>query len=278
MQSLLVRRRPYLPASCTRVVRFTRPFLGPENVTTGATSCSSRNLSTSNSTTTPEEHKRQKQELKEEREQLRQQAAALTRSLYRLCMRSVRIIRLGNAHDEKDFQQREQDRLAPKKKDVRLSMLSMLPPVDRKDELRSRAEYYMQYTRENFVQESDCLVTDDWKKDHVSRYLFHLKRGDEHRKWLLMDMQFTDEYQHSFDMEGADQFEERAFAHVQKIQDQIEATLRPELRQHFRQESEEKTNSYTNNSATAADDDDDGFFNDNDDDDDTPPEWYSRKP
>jgi hypothetical protein len=36
---------------------------------------------------------------------------------------------ISNEHDEKDFHEREQDRLEPKqKKDVRLSMLSMLPP------------------------------------------------------------------------------------------------------------------------------------------------------
>jgi hypothetical protein len=50
------------------------------------------------------------------------------RDLYIALVRSVRAIRLGNEHDEKDFHEREQDRLEPKqKKDVRLSMLSMLP-------------------------------------------------------------------------------------------------------------------------------------------------------
>jgi hypothetical protein len=43
-------------------------------------------------------------------------------------MRSVRAIRLGNEHDEKDFHEREQDRLEPKqKKDVRLSMFDAAP-------------------------------------------------------------------------------------------------------------------------------------------------------
>jgi hypothetical protein len=83
-----------------------------------------------------EEQKRQKQAMRQERERLLQDAGTLSRSIYRTCMRSVRAIRLGNEHDEKDFQEREQDRLEPKKKkDVRLSMLSMLPPVDREDEL-----------------------------------------------------------------------------------------------------------------------------------------------
>jgi hypothetical protein len=82
------------------------------------------------------EQKRQKQTMRQEKERLLQVSGHLSRSLYRTGMRSVRAIRLGNEHDEKDFREREQDRLEPKeKKDVRLSMLSMLPPVDREDEL-----------------------------------------------------------------------------------------------------------------------------------------------
>lgn len=82
-----------------------------------------------------EEQKKQKQEMNHERERLVQEAKVLTLSLYRTCVRSVRALRRGNEYDEKDFQEREQERLEPQKKDVRLSMLSMLPPVDRDDEL-----------------------------------------------------------------------------------------------------------------------------------------------
>jgi hypothetical protein len=83
-----------------------------------------------------EKQKMQKQAMRQERERLLEAAGALSRSVYRTCMRSVGAIRFGNEHDEKDFHEREQDRLEPKeKKDVRLSMLSMLPPVDREDEL-----------------------------------------------------------------------------------------------------------------------------------------------
>jgi hypothetical protein len=48
------------------------------------------------------------------------------------------------------------------------------------------------------------LAVDDWQPQHIARYLFHLKRGDEHRKWLLKDMQFQDEYQNAFDHEQVD--------------------------------------------------------------------------
>jgi hypothetical protein len=134
---------------------------------------------------------------------------------------------------------------------------------------RSRAEYYMQYARENFVQESDCLAVDDWQQQHVARYLFHLKRGDEHRKWLLKDMQFLDEYQNAFDHQQVDRFEERALAFIQKTRDQKEASLSPEIREQLRRQSD------GNNTKHDDGDDDDGFF-DEDDDDDRPPEWYAK--
>jgi hypothetical protein len=127
----------------------------------------------------------------------------------------------------------------------------------------------MQYARENFVQESDCLAVDDWQQQHVARYLFHLKRGDEHRKWLMKDMKFPDEYHRAFDLEQVNRFEERALAFAKKIQDQKEATLRPELREHLRQQSDGDTTNH-------GDDEDDDFFDEDDDDDDSPPEWYTR--
>ena len=75
--------------------------------------------------------------------ELRKEAAFLTKSLYRICLRSVRLIRPGNEHDEEEFERREKKRLedenSPRKDDdVRMGMFSMLPPVDREDELRSR--------------------------------------------------------------------------------------------------------------------------------------------
>lgn len=77
------------------------------------------------------------------REELRQEASFLTKSLYRICLRSVRLIRPGNEHDVQEFEQREKERIEEERgprneEDVRLGMFSMLPPVDREDELRSR--------------------------------------------------------------------------------------------------------------------------------------------
>lgn len=140
------------------------------------------------------------------------EASALSRSLYRLCLRSVRVIRKGNDNDEKEFVERERKRLEQPKSssgDARLSFLSMLPPVDRTDELRSRAEYYTQYARELFVQESDCLPAkpSEWSDQHVARYVHHLRTGNEHRKWLLSDMKFDDAFSISFDRARVDRFE-----------------------------------------------------------------------
>jgi hypothetical protein len=128
----------------------------------------------------------------------------------------------------------------------------------------------MQYLRENFIQESDCLAVEDLKAQHIGRYLFHLKRGDEHRKWLLKDMQFQDEYQNAFDFEKVDRFEERALAFIQKTKDQKEANLSPEIRKHLREQSDENTETHNDG------DDDDDFFDEDDDDDDEPPEWYTK--
>jgi hypothetical protein len=167
------------------------------------------------------------------RQEILQEAAALSRSLYRTCFRSARYIRKGNAHDEQEFQQREEHSLETplslkRKGDARLGMLSMLPPVDREDELRSRSEYYLQYMRENFVAERDCLATNNNNNDddvclfdnrHFARYLYHLRKGNEHRMWLLHDMKFDhDPYSDRFDTKRVDRLEARATTFFKELQ------------------------------------------------------------
>jgi hypothetical protein len=129
----------------------------------------------------------------------------------------------------------------------------MLPPVDREDELRSRAEYYTQYARELFVQESDCLPhTTEWTEQHITRYLHHLRRGDEHRRWLLADMKFEDPFRKSFDHRRVDMFERDALGFVNRFQ---HSTV-PE----------------------SSDNEEDPFDDDSDDDDESPglPLWYKN--
>ncbi|GKY93158.1 hypothetical protein MPSEU_000283800 [Mayamaea pseudoterrestris] len=188
--------------------------------------------------------------------QLLDDASTLSRSLYRRCFRSIRYIRHGNIHDEEEFKKRENERLQKfdDRSDPRLSMLSMLPPVNRSDELRSRAEYYQQYTRENFVQESDCLDHKPLRQGHLDRFVHLLRRGDDHRKWLLRDMKFDDPYpveELAITSNRINELEERAKALILK--------------------SEGVTAS-----SQEDDDDHDAFWEDDDDEHETQglPDWY----
>lgn len=162
------------------------------------------------------------------RKELRDEAAFLTKSLYRLCLRSVCLIRPGNEHDEAEFGERERQRLedenSPRRDDdSRMGTFSILPPVDRDDELRSRAEYYHQFARENLFQETDCLPLGDKElaplhEQDVQRFTFLLKKGDSDRHWLLQDMEFPDPYKKSFPKDMAKQFEAKALAYIQERQ------------------------------------------------------------
>lgn len=145
------------------------------------------------------------------RKQVLDEAAAMTRSLYRLCMRSVKLIRRGNDADRAEFAAREQkqlDDMAQVSQDERLSgIISMLPPVEPDAELRARSEYYSQYTAENFFAESDCLLVHDDDDNGMrvpdqaqfARYFYHLRKGEKDRQWLLQDMKFDDPYRLDLD-------------------------------------------------------------------------------
>ena len=41
--------------------------------------------------------------------------------------------------------------------------------------------------REEFNQESDCLEANPWMEEHVERYLYFIKGGEEKRCWILND-------------------------------------------------------------------------------------------
>mmetsp|Transcript_19220 Transcript_19220/g.24746 ORF Transcript_19220/g.24746 Transcript_19220/m.24746 type:complete len:310 (+) Transcript_19220:162-1091(+) len=159
---------------------------------------------------------------KQERQEILFEAAYLTRSLYRVCLKSTRFILKGNEHDEQEFQKIEKRRMQSSSsnndsaagaagggmnRDPRLSMLSMVPPVNRPAELQARTEYYHQFTQENFIGELDCLLTDD--QGHYDRYFSFLKQGEVRRKWLLKDMKFQDPYSDIFDSKRIGQLEKR---------------------------------------------------------------------
>jgi hypothetical protein len=138
------------------------------------------------------------------REDLLHLAASLTKSLYRRCLRSVKVIRWGNEFDEKEFARREEEYRNPKRSG---GILSMAPPPNKEDELRSRAEYYHSYAREYFTQESDCLDNDPLQERDIRRYLYYLRKGDKDRKWLLADMMFPDPCKDSVDLTQITKFE-----------------------------------------------------------------------
>lgn len=150
------------------------------------------------------------------RSDLVEEAGALTRSLYRLCLRSVKVIRYGNEFDEKEFQKREEEFANPTP-----GVFSMAPPPNREDELRSRAEYYQSYTREYFIQESDCLDNDPLHERDIRRYLYYLRKGEKDRKWLLGDMLFPDPYKTDFDLERVERFEAMVKAYLGEDEDEV---------------------------------------------------------
>lgn len=198
--------------------------------------------------------------LNEERRNLVNGARELMLSLHRTCVHSARVTRHGNEHDEKEFQERQRKRLERDiETDVRLGMLSMLPPVDREDELRSRCEHYLQHARENFMQEPDCLVHDEWSEQHIYRYLHHLRRGEEHRKWLLRDMKFEDPCRDSFDNERVERLEKRAISYISKLSELKLEELSPEVKECYLSHQKDNRELLDGNR-----DDDDGFWDDDD--------------
>mmetsp|Transcript_13019 Transcript_13019/g.32867 ORF Transcript_13019/g.32867 Transcript_13019/m.32867 type:complete len:237 (+) Transcript_13019:122-832(+) len=180
------------------------------------------------------------------REDLLEEAEFLTKSLYRTCLRSVRLIRWGNEFDEKEFQRREEEFQNPTAGGV----MSMAPPPNKEDELRSRAEYYHSYAREYFTQESDCLDNDPLQERDVKRYLYYLRKGEKDRKWLLGDMMFPDPYKNSLDKERVNQFE----AMFQK----------------YLNEDEEEPESNNQDDSSSTSNISDGFIEDED------PEWFQK--
>jgi len=199
------------------------------------------------------------QHLRKEQTLLVQEAGKLSRSLYRTCVRSVRLIRHGNEHDEKEFEAMEERRIEGfSGKSPRMGMLSMLPPVDREDELRSRAEYYLQYLRENFVQESDSLDFSVLGEQHWRRFLHHLRRGNEHRRWLLQDMKFEDKYEDSWSEDRITDFQARTMDYTRRVREMRNST-QPK---------------HVLDKDAHADEDDDGFWSDDEEEPSGHPEWY----
>jgi hypothetical protein len=151
-----------------------------------------------------------------------------------------------------------------------------LPPVDRVDELRSRAAYYQQYAREHFVQESDCFK-DEWQDFHLARYLHLLRRGEEQRQWLLADMKFPDPFagrlesgdtQHAATSERIGIFEQRARQYIQNAKlYRMKKKLSPAEFDMYLQHLDKNTDAPTNDRSHGENEGDDGWSTDEDEDD-----------
>ena len=164
-----------------------------------------------------------KAEMDAEKTVLLEEAAFLTRSLYRRCLRGVNILRPGNEHDEAEFLEREKKQKEEEEEMFSSSSMSfsmsMALPVDRENELSSRANYYTNWARENIEQESDCFDNYPWRWEELERYVFFYKRGEEQRRWILRDYKFEDPHSETFDEDRVDRFAERVSEHIAKLND-----------------------------------------------------------
>ena len=166
------------------------------------------------------EEKEKKERLRE-RQYLLEEAKAMTKSHYRRCLRCVDIIRPGNDHDEAEFQAREKLELE-KDTDTTVDLnagFSMALPVDRKNELSSRANYYEEWIKENFHGEKDCLDLNPWQEETIHRFLHLLRDGERKRQWVLEDYKFEDVFVNQFDHDRLNEFEKRATALVKNTYD-----------------------------------------------------------
>mmetsp|Transcript_1059 Transcript_1059/g.1288 ORF Transcript_1059/g.1288 Transcript_1059/m.1288 type:complete len:291 (-) Transcript_1059:42-914(-) len=155
-------------------------------------------------------------EIENERNALFQEAGQMTRSLYRACIRCSKYMRLGNENDEANFLAREEEQKANRSSKSMTVSFSFEPPVDRENELSSRASYYLAFTKESFGQEIDCLNNNPWREDNIERFLYLIRQGEEKRKWILNDYKFDDPYDQMFDDQKLKSFEERAWILLKK--------------------------------------------------------------
>jgi hypothetical protein len=169
--------------------------------------------------------------------------------------------------------------------------MSMAPPPNPEDELRSRAEYYHAYTREYFTQESDCLGPvggQHWyntgtapaatrlTQKEIDRYLYYVRKGEKDRRWLLGDMMFDDPFKDHMQQRQPmiDHFIASSQRYLQQQQQQQTqgvgnggGTATANTKYQHRQDSTEQVGTKKKQPL------DDGFL----DDDDHLPEWWNKK-
>jgi len=143
--------------------------------------------------------------------------------------------------------------------------MSMAPPPNKEDELRSRAEYYHSYAREYFTQESDCLDNDPLEERDIRRYLYYLRKGEKDRKWLLGDMMFPDPYKNSLDKARVKRF--KAMSKKYLGEDEEEEVQEKKNPLFDDDDGDDDKGNKTGATPTGSD----GFVEDED------PEWFQKK-
>ena len=166
--------------------------------------------------------------------ELLNEASSITKSLFRTCIRSTKLIRHGNDEDEASFKKREEeDRNDFSVGSSSTGSFSFEPPVDRENELFSRYSYYLEWTNESFHQESDCLASESWREEDIGRYVYFVRQGEERRKWILNDYKFDDPYVDVFDNGRLTDFEKNATHLVEDIYSQKGWRLSSEIREAY---------------------------------------------
>lgn len=182
----------------------------------------------------PSKEKKLERDILKRKDELWEEANSITKSLFRTCIRSTKVIRPGNDEDEASFKKREENQ----KNSFSVGSssqgsFSFEPPVDRENELFSRYSYYLEWARESFHQESDCLASDSWREEDVGRYVHFVRQGEDKRKWVLNDYKFDDPYVNVFENDRLDVFEKNATQLVKDIYSQKGWKLSSEIKEAY---------------------------------------------
>ena len=146
----------------------------------------------------------------------------------------IKLLAKGNQRDESDFTERENTELNQFNDGLRMKTdrISMAPPVNRQNELASRANYYQTFARENFdghwnllgahgfhigdegnmrhglgylTKQQPNLESDStqqleqdaaymWREEQIEQFVYLMRSGEEKRRWILKDYEFEDPF------------------------------------------------------------------------------------
>lgn len=168
----------------------------------------------------------------QQRAEIKAEVKSITRTLFRTCLKSVKLIRPGNENDEREFKRLESEQLSRWKQSLTDSLQgigSLAPPVDRQNELESRFYYYWSHVRERFGGHYHTLDQDPWTEDCIESLIQILRNGEYARQWVLTDYKFDDPYSDRFDEKRVNQLEERMINLVKDVYQEFGWALHSEI-------------------------------------------------